>query len=414
MNVISNRTVYIGLASHIYADITPASIFKISRRGNIESSEFAYGKGFLDTLNAYALNPLHLELSNVVKRVPERRIRDGGALPLTISDALPDSWGRRVLEAQQGRALDDIEALLLTNANRVGAMIFAETLPISINLADNDIFSLEAMSDAVRRLELEMEIPAPMRRLLNKGGSLGGARPKADFIHDNKRWIAKFPANGDDHDVELLEAAVLQLATACGIDVPLHKLEAIHNAHVLLVRRFDRMGEIDDETSVHYLSASALMDVPYESNGGSYIEFAQVIRRMATNPEHDLNQLFRRMIFNLIIDNTDDHVKNHGMLRVSANQYKLSPAFDVVMQLNNIGYQELAIIPGNHHSKLSLAIQAAPHFGIYEQQALDTINEIEQKAHQMLLGIVERLGGDEVLQNRVRRCLKRQSEYIHE
>lgn len=412
--MISNRTVYIGLASHIHEAITPAGILKISRRGNIESSEFAYGNSFLASPNGFTLNPLHLELKNTTTRIPERRIRDGGALPLTISDALPDSWGRRVLEAQQGRTLDDIDALLLTNANRVGAMIFSESLPIQINLADIDVYSLEEMSDAVRRLELAMDIPAPMRRLLNKGSSLGGARPKADFIHDNQRWIAKFPAHGDDHDVELLEAAVLLLAAECGIDVSPHKLEPIRNGHVLLLRRFDRLGDIDDETRIHYLSASALMDVPYESNAGCYIEFAQVIRRISANPEHDLQQLYRRLILNLVIDNTDDHVKNHGMLHVSGNQFKLAPAFDVVMQLNNIGYQELAINPGNHNSKLSLAIQAAPHFGIYEPKALEMIEEIEQKANQMLLSIVERLGGDEVLQNRVRRCLARQLAYIHE
>lgn len=414
MSVTSNRTIYVGLASNVHQSITPAGILKIARRGNIELSEFAYGKGFLASPNSFALNELHLKLADAPTSVPERRIRDGGALPLTISDALPDSWGRRVLEAQQGRTLDDIDTLLLTNANRVGAMVFSEKLPIQINLADNDVFSLEEMSDAVRRIELAMEIPAPMRRLLNKGSSLGGARPKADFIHDNKRWIAKFPANGDVHDVELLEAAILHLATECSIDVSPHKLEIINNGHALLLRRFDRVGDIDDETRIHYLSASALMNVAYESNGGSYVEFAQVIRRISADPDYDLHQLYRRLIFNLVIDNTDDHVKNHGMLHVSGNQYKLSPAFDVVMQLNNLGYQELAIIPGNNNSRLSLAIQAAPHFGIFEHKALEIIDEIEHKANHMLLSIIERLGGDNVLQNRVRRCLVRQLAYIHE
>ena len=343
-----------------------------------------------------------------------RRIRDGGALPLTLSDALPDSWGRKVLEAEQGRTLDDIDALLLTNGKRVGAMVFSETLPIEANQPENALFSLDDMSDAVRRLELSMNIPAPMRRLLNRGGSLGGARPKADFIHDNKRWIAKFPANNDDHNVELLEAAVLELAALCGIDVSPHKLERIHRGHALLLRRFDRLGDIDDERRIHYLSASALLDVPYNSNGGSYIEFAQVIRRIAADPAHDLDQLYRRMIFNLVIDNTDDHVKNHGMLHVEGNQYRLAPAFDVVMQLTNVHYQELAIIPGNNNSKLSLAINAAPHFGINEGDAKAIIEEVEHKAHQELLPIIEKLGGDEVLMNRVRRCLDRQLAFIHE
>ena len=412
--MISNRTVYVGLASKPDEEIIPAGILKLTRRGVVESSQFAYGKGFLASPIAFALNPLHLPLKNEPMSIPERRIRDGGALPLTLSDALPDSWGRKVLEAEQGRTLDDIDALLLTNGKRVGAMVFSETLPIEANQPENALFSLDDMSDAVRRLELSMDIPAPMRRLLNRGGSLGGARPKADFIHDSKRWIAKFPANDDDHDVELLEAAVLELAAQCGIDVSPHKLEKIHRGHALLLRRFDRLGEIDDERRVHYLSASALLDVPYNSNGGSYIQFAQVIRRIAAYPAHDLDQLYRRMIFNLVIDNTDDHVKNHGMLHVDGNQYKLAPAFDVVMQLTNVRYQELAIVPGNNNSKLSLAIQAAPHFGINESNAKAIIEEVEHKAHQELLPIIERLGGDEVLMSRVRRCLDRQLALIHE
>lgn len=412
--MISNRTVYVGLASKPDEEIIPAGILKLTRRGVVESSQFAYGRGFLASPIAFALNPLHLPLKNEPMSIPERRIRDGGSLPLTLSDALPDSWGRKVLEAEQGRTLDDIDALLLTNAKRVGAMVFSETLPIEANQPENALFSLDEMSDAVRRLELSMEIPPAMRRLLNRGGSLGGARPKADFIHDNKRWIAKFPANNDDHDVELLEAAVLELAALCGIDVSPHKLENIHRGHALLLRRFDRLGDIDDERRIHYLSASALLGVPYNSNGGSYIEFAQVIRRIAADPEHDLNQLYRRMIFNLVIDNTDDHVKNHGMLHVEGNQYRLAPAFDVVMQLTNVHYQELAIIPGNNNSKLSLAIQAAPHFGINEGDAKAIIEEVEHKAHQELLPIIEKLGGDEVLINRVRHCLDRQLAFIHE
>jgi serine/threonine-protein kinase HipA len=412
--VTSNRTIYVGLASKPDAKVIPAGILKLTRRGVVESGQFAYGKGFLASPIAFALNPLHLPLKDAPTSFPEHRIRDGGALPLTISDALPDDWGRRVLEAQQGRTLDDIDVLLLTNANRVGAMAFGETLPIEVTQADKDLFSLDEMSDAVKRLELAMEIPLAMRRLLNKGGSLGGARPKADFIHDNKRWIAKFPASGDDHDVELLEAAILELAALCGIEVSPHKLEKIHRGHALLLRRFDRMGNIDDESRIHYLSASALLDVPYNANGGSYIELAQVIRKIAADPEHDLHQLYRRMIFNLMIDNTDDHVKNHGMLHVGGNQFRLAPAFDVVMQLTNTGYQELGIIPGNNNSKISLAIQAAPHFGIHEGNAKTIIDEVQQKAHQELLPIIEKLGGDEVLMNRVRRCLDRQLAFIRD
>lgn len=291
-------------------------------------------------------------------------------------------------------------------------MVFSETLPIESNTPEINLIALEDMAEAVRRLELSMEITPDMRRLLQRGGTLGGARPKATFIHENKRWIAKFPAQGDDHDVELLEICILKLAAMCGIDVSPAKLEKIHRGHVLLLLRFDRKGPIENEHRIHYLSASALLNVPYESNGGSYVELAQTLRRISVNPKHDLAQLFRRMIFNLMIDNTDDHVKNHGVLHVSEGQYKLAPAFDLVMQLTNMGYQELAISTGNNNSKISLAKDAAPHFGINEQDAENIIQSIHKTVNDELITIVSTYGGDNKLVERVHVCLERQHEMI--
>ena len=408
----SERKVYVGLALEPEQEVTAVGLVKLARRGVVESGEYAYGKHYLASLIAFALNPDHMPLKDEPMSIPERRLRDGGALPLTFRDALPDSWGRLVLEAQHGRKLDDIDALLMTNADRVGAMVFSETLPIESNTPEINLVALEEMAEAVRRLELSMEVTPEMRRLLQHGGTLGGARPKATFIHENRRWIAKFPAQGDDHDVELLEICILELATMCGIDVSPAKLEMIHRGHALLLLRFDREGNIDNERRIHYLSASALLNVPYESNGGSYIELAQTLRRISIKPTHDLEQLFRRMVFNLMIDNTDDHVKNHGVLHVSNGQYRLAPAFDLVMQLTNMGYQELAIKPGNNNSKISLAKEAAPHFGINEQVADSIIQSINKTVNDELIPIVINHGGGNELIGRVKRCLERQYEIL--
>jgi serine/threonine-protein kinase HipA len=410
--VTSNRKIFVGLASEPNQDATAVGILKLVRRGVVESGEYAYGKRYLASPIAFALNPDHMPLKDAPMSISECRLRDGGALPLTFRDALPDSWGRLVLEAQHGRKLDDIDALLLTNVDRVGAMVFSETLPIESNTPDINLVALEDMAEAVRRLELSMEITPDMRRLLQRGATLGGARPKATFIHENKRWISKFPAQGDDHDVELLEICILKLAAVCSIDVSPAKLEKIHRGHALLLRRFDREGNIGNERRIHYLSASALLNVPYESNGGSYIELAQILRRISADPKHDLEQLFRRMIFNLMIDNTDDHVKNHGVLHVGYGQYKLAPAFDLVMQLTNMGYQELAIKPGNNNSKISLAKDAAPHFGINEQDAENIIQSIHKTVTDELIKIVSTYGGDNKLIERVHVCLERQHELI--
>jgi serine/threonine-protein kinase HipA len=412
MIVTSNRSIYIGLALDGNDPVIAAALIKLARKGVVESGAFAYGKQYLSSADAIALNPLHLPLSDKTMDLPEQRLRDGGTLPLTIRDALPDKWGRLVLQSSYGKTLDDIDVLLLSNADRVGAMVFSETPRIALEAIQENLTPLEDLSEATLRLERQLEISPEMRRLLNRGGSLGGARPKATFIHNNQRWIAKFPAQGDDYDVELVEAAILELAPLCGITVQQHRLEKINRGHVLLIRRFDRKGNIGHERRLHYLSAAALLNVAYESNNGSYFELAQVLRKLSANPKQDLEQLYRRMLFNLVIDNTDDHVKNHGALFAGEGEYQLAPAFDVVMQLTNTGYQELAIQPGNHDASISLAKAVAPQFGIHQDDAEQMIQATYKVVDSNLLDIISRLGGDEILLRRVQNCLSRQRKII--
>lgn len=410
--MISDRKIYVGFANASHQNVTTIGLLKLARRGVIESGEFAYGRQYLASEDAIALNPALMPLSDGVMDLGERRLRDGGVLPLTLRDALPDSWGRRVLEAQHGRFLDDVDALLLSNADRVGAMVFGEDLSIVLNEANADLLSLKAMADAVKRLELSMEVTPEMRRLLQGGGTLGGARPKASIVEDAQRWIAKFPAVSDEHDVELLEASLLKLSELCGIEVPVAKLVPMNGSHTLLVARFDRLGQLTQERRIHYLSASALLNVPYESNGGSYVQMAEVIRKISHHPARDLNQLFRRMVFNLMVDNNDDHVKNHGMLYVNNGRYRLAPAFDVVMQLKNIGYQELAIVEGQHQSSLKMALEAAPMFGIALQDAKDIAKIIHETVHSELLSIAQYFGAMPAFVARIKQCLLRQDQLI--
>ncbi len=410
--MISERTLYVGVESSVGAPIAPMGILKLARRGVIESGEFAYGQRYFQSPQAWALNPNYLPLQSASVALPERRLRDGGALPLTFRDALPDSWGRRVLEAQYGNRLSDIDVLLLTNADRVGAMVFSAHLPIQSDLSVIDLISLDALADAVRQLEFAMEITPAMKRLLQRGGTLGGARPKATFIHDAFRWMAKFPARGDEYNVEILEAATLNLARQCGITVPQFFVQPLHIGHALLLRRFDRQGSVGDEQRIHFLSASALLNVPYESSGGSYIEFAQTLRCVSADPARDLHQLYRRMVFNLAIDNSDDHVKNHGVLRAGNKGYLLSPAFDLVPQMSNLGYQQLPILPGRFDANLDLAREAAPHFGISLIEANALINEIVKTVRDSYEDALREQGADKMLIERACECMKKQAGLI--
>ena len=409
----SEPQLYVGLAAHTGAAPVPAGLLKIARRGNVESGEFAYGRRYLQSADALALNPHVLPLQDRPFVIPERRVRDGGALPLTFRDALPDSWGRKVLELQAGRSLSDSEALLLTNADRVGAMVFGESLPLATDTPPAELFDLETLADAARRVDHDLAIKPALQRVL-QGGSLGGARPKATMIIDGQRWLAKFPARGDDHPVEIVEAATMGLAAACGIEVPAHQLRPLGQGkgEALLMQRFDREGPVTDERRRHYLSASALLDVPYESSGGSYVELAQALRRLSFRPEQDLQQLFRRMVFNLVVDNSDDHVKNHGVLHHGRGRWCLAPAFDLVMQMTHIGYQQLAILPGRMDSQLDLAREAAPQFGLSAQRAEDLIVQIGETVMTQAWLAFKACGAERSLLDLVRASLEKQAQRI--
>ena len=406
------RRLYVGLAHRAGEQAQPAGLMKLIRRGVIESGEFAYGRRYLEDPAAVPLNPEHLPLQGATFALAEGRIRDGGAMPLTLRDALPDSWGRKVLEIRQGRPLSDVDALLLTNEDRIGAMVFAETLPIESGQPPSTLLLLEDLADASRRVEAGMDI-GPDMHLLLRGGSLGGARPKAAFVRDGKRWIAKFSSRGDDHDVEVIEAATLWMANACGIDVPPFVLQPLASGHALLVERFDRLGPVQAERRLHYLSASALLDVPYASSRGSYVELAQLLRRISQRPKQDLHELFRRLIFNLAVGNGDDHVKNHGALQGDDGQWRLAPAFDLVMQISgHTGYQELAVLPGQHASSLALAREAAPHFGLTAAAADAVIGDIGEFVALQAPASVAAAGGSPELVRRVAHFIEQQAERI--
>lgn len=408
----SERRVYVGLAWDDTHAPQPAGLLKLLRQGVVESGEFAYGRRYLARPDACALHPDQLPLRADAFPLPPRRLRDGGALPLTLRDALPDSWGRRVLEARQGRAVDDIEALLLTNADRVGAMVFSQSLPLEPCEPPATVHDLDALAAASRQLEEGAAITPALRELLG-GGSLGGARPKATFFHGGNRHIAKFASRADDCDMELVEAATLDLAAACGIHVAGHLLQPLARGHALLVRRFDRQGGVGAERRLHFLSCSAVLDVPYASSDGSYVAFAQALRRLSARPGDDLVELFRRMVFNLAVGNSDDHVKNHGMLFDREGSARLAPAFDLVPQFGGFaGYQELAILPGRRDASLALALEAAPHFGLRPAKAGDIVDRTLGIVAEGARQAVEARGGDTALALRLQDFIARRHQAI--
>lgn len=415
-NGISESLLYVGLylMEERAAAPVPAALLKLERSNLQESGHFAYGLGYLERPDAMALNPLHLPLQREPFRLKPRLLRDGGALPLTIKDALPDAWGLRVLAHELGGRLpSEREQLLLTNEDRVGAMVFAANreMPPSPELPHDDLAQL---ADAARRLQYDMEIPKSLRRLLLRGGSLGGARPKASFTRDNALWLAKFPAAGDPVDVQTLEAVAFALAARCGIEVPQCLTLPIGRGETaFLSRRFDRHGD-NARGCRHFLSASALLDIPYASSAGSYVDFARVLRRLSQRPKADLEQLYRRLLFNLLIDNSDDHLKNHGMLAVNGDRYVLSPAFDLVPQLTNLGYQMLSIDGSTQESSLELAIQSAAHFDLTADRAKAIVKEMAGVVYGQWWLQPGLVNTPDAVRQRLQACLGRQRVVVGE
>ena len=411
-NATSETALYAGLYLPGQETATTAALLKLARSGIRESGQLAYGLGYLEKPEAIALNPRHLPLRREPFSLPTQALRDGGAMPLTIKDALPDAWGRLVISRQlSGRVPGNHELLLLTNDDRVGAMVFSETreMPPPAELPHHDLAQL---ADAVRRLQYDMEIPPPLRPLLQRGSSLGGARPKSSFTHKNALWLAKFPARGDPVDMQQLESATLGLAMRCGIRVPEHFTMPVgNNETALLVRRFDRFGD-NARLRQHYLSASAILDIPYESSSGSYIELARELRRLSPQPARDLNELFRRMVFNILIDNSDDHLKNHGALHAGGERYLLSPAFDIVPQLTNLGYQMLSIDGSTHQSHLDLALQAAPHFDLAPDGAAAIVKELVKTIYGEWRNHSHAVGLPDAIRDRLESCFQRQAEIV--
>ena len=163
---------------------------------------------------------------------------------------------------------------------------------------------------------------------------------------------------------------------------------------------------------MHFLSASALLDIPYESSAGSYVDFARELRRLSVSPAADLEELFRRLIFNLLIDNSDDHLKNHGVLYACNGRYRLSPAFDVVPQLTNLGYQMLSIEGDTQAAHLDLAIQAAPHFDLLTDKANTIAKGMTETVHGGWRHHAEATGVPDSIRKHIEACFKRQAEII--
>ncbi|MDO8329506.1 MAG: HipA domain-containing protein [Fluviicoccus sp.] len=259
-----------------------------------------------------------------------------------IADTAPDAWGRRVIARDHAKrrkdnpglsALTELDYLLaVDDFSRVGALRLREPDGSFLRTVEEGrrntppLIELERIFQASRALEKGSETAADLRYLQGKGTSLGGMRPKCTVLdEDGSLAIGKFPSVGDLRSVTRGEVLALRLAAKSGIDSAQARIVTIGEVPVAVIRRFDRDHE---QGRIPYQSAASLLQASREEDH-SYTEIADAIRTFGHAPTQDLQQLWRRIVFNLLITNVDDHLQNHGFLHVARGQWRLAPAFDL-------------------------------------------------------------------------------------
>lgn len=337
--------------------------------GRRQHSQFQYANEWLLAQDRFALSPgLPLREGSHYSTGRESR---RSALSGCFADAAPDSWGRALMTKALGGGLSEFDYLVRSDDRaRQGALRFLgpDMRPLS-DLAPPiprwvDLERLRALAQRFERDPGGAEAEA--RDLAGVAGSLGGARPKANVEGGGHRWIAKFTSAHDSRPVERVEVATLELAAKCGLRAAAAKLGLRDSASpIALVRRFDR----SQGTRIPYISARTALDWPSDE-GGFYTDIADVIRQISSKPIDDLHELWRRIVFTILVSNKDDHLQNHGFIYAGADRWRLSPAFDINPSPSRHRVLETGIIQGgSFDASLGLALEACEFFALTQMQA---------------------------------------------
>ena len=360
----------------------PAGIFSHSEKPDI--GFFNYGKKFINRKNAMPLDPIALPLGQQPKEVTTN-----GGMYGTFRDAAPDYWGRLVIASEQKlppEALSEMDFLLNANATRVGNLDFRNTPddpePLHVPPHFNQ---MEKILEAANKIERGDSVSHHLMHLLNQGTSLGGARPKSTVEWRNELWIAKFSARNDTLNIPRVEYATMKLARHCGIRIPELHFQSIGKSKVLLVRRFDRKRFKNSWLRNGFLSSLSLMQWDETDRlSWSYGKMADTMRRFVSIQE--LHEFFRRMVFNILVRNTDDHPRNHGFI-FDNKTIQLSPAYDIVPSITKPGvgttfFLSMSVGAHGREATLSNALTWAVRFGLTQGHAIKIIQELVETVSQ--------------------------------
>jgi serine/threonine-protein kinase HipA len=305
-------------------------------RGYKQSASFEYDKEWLNHPEKFALEP--------ALNLTEGAFHTGQGISLfgAIGDSAPDRWGRVLMrrseaskasfENRASRSLFEIDYLLGVNDEaRSGALRFSISPDESVFLSPKQNNSIPPLVDlpkllsATERFIADAENSDDLKLLLAPGSSLGGARPKASVRDkDGSLAIAKFSKKDDEFNVVVWEAVTLTLAKKAGVNVSCYRLETILDKPVLIITRFDRKNG----KRIPFLSAMSMLGAS-DNEEHSYLEMAYALAQNGASPEEDMKELWRRIVFTVMVSNTDDHLRNHGFTYERYKGWRLSPAYDI-------------------------------------------------------------------------------------
>jgi len=338
-----------------------------------------------------------------------RQYSKSGSIFGVFADASPDRWGQVLMKKREKNIADkenrkpktllDSDFLLgVYDQTRMGGIRFKLEPDGEFLSCDNESpipawTTLRTLEEATRKFESDDVIINEkwLEQLIRPGSSLGGARPKATVKDTNgELWIAKFPSKNDENNVGAWEKVTSDLARLCGLCVPESKIETFSKyGSTFLVKRFDRVGE----RRVHFASAMTLLgktDGASAVDGSGYLEIASFIKANGANPKNDLKELWRRIVFNMAVSNTDDHLRNHAFL-FDKSGWRLSPLYDV----NPVPYgDELSLNVNENDNRISFALAQgiSLYFGVESREAETEVGFIRETVKNNWEKLAEKYG----------------------
>lgn len=339
---------------------------------------FNYGKSYLERTSdkkpAIAIYEPELPL-----KVGVLPLLEGLRMPGCIRDAAPDAWGRRVIinknlglkgASTDTAKLDELTYLLESGSDRIGALDFQRSPTEYVPRSANNV-SMEELLESIRRVEKGVPLTPELDQALFHGSSIGGARPKALIQNEGKKYIAKFSSSADLYSVVKAEFVAMRLAALVGLNVAPVKLAKAANKDVLLIERFDRKQKAQGWTRRAMVSALTLFGLDdMMARYASYEILAEIIRHRFTDPKATLEEMFTRLVFNILCGNNDDHARNHAAFW-NGKTLTLTPAYDICPQgrTGNEASQAMFISGSNNLSQLKSCLATAHSFLLSETEA---------------------------------------------